>query len=196
MRILMVIIAMVTLSTLPSKAQDYLFSLSYNTAAPLGELKDYVGKYSWRGISAEPRWFLNSGVSVGAFFGWNVFYEKLYGSFVDDTRTLTGTQARYVNAFPILVDGHYYLGEPYDIRPYVGLGLGTYRTRQRTEMGIFAVDNNNWHFGLSPSVGVLIPVGYADSALHLGIRYHKAFKTSDSLDFSYLGINLGFAWLN
>lgn len=194
MKTFIISVAFIFIAVIPTTAQDYFFGLSYDMAAPLGETSDYVSKYSWRGVSFEGRSFLQSNLSVGFFFGWNVFSDKITGDFTNDTRTYSGTQLRFINAFPLLLEGHYYLGEDFNTRPYLGLGLGTNRTRQRTEMGLFAVDNNNWQFELCPSVGVLIPTGSYSTAVHLSLRYHYAFKAGDSLDNSYLGINVGLAW--
>ena len=174
-------------------AQQGYTSLSYNTAAPLGDTKDFIQTYSWRGISLESHWFLSDNVTLGGYLGWNVFYEKTSGDFSEGTQTLSGTQQRYLNAIPLIAEGRYHFGDEGTIRPYLGFGLGTYRTLQRTEMGIFRSENNNWQFGLTPAVGILIPVG--PTALQLGIRYNIAFETDDAIGHSYLGINLGVAWV-
>jgi len=197
MRYFLVLIVLVFLFPFQSHSQDYLTSLSYNTAAPTGQTQDYISQFSWRGLSFEARTFFDTNISAVVFFGWNVFYEKLRGDFqATDSRTISGTQLRYINAFPMLVEGHYYLGEDFEVRPYFGMGVGTNRTVQRTEMGLFAINNNNWHFALAPSAGFLIPTGNYDTAIHLALRYHYAFKTKDSIDHSWLGINLGIAWMN
>jgi len=197
MRTSIMIIVLAALFILPAKAQqDYYFTLNYSMAAGLGDQSDYIGNFSWRGVSAEPMWMLNFQIGIGAYFSWNVFYEKLSGTFVNDSQTITGTQARYINAFPMLAEGRYHLGEPYGIRPYIGLGVGAFRNRQRTEMGIFAIENNTWHFGISPNAGVLIPVGYQDTAIHLGLRYNKPFNNNDApFEYSWLGIDIGLAWM-
>jgi len=175
-------------------AQEGLFGISYNTALPLGETSDFVDAYSWRGFSMEGRWFASPQVSAGLFAGWNVFYEKERGDFFDDTQATSGTQLRTINAFPILLTGHYYLGEPGSRRPYFGLGIGTYRTRQETQLGIYASELRKWQFGLAPSAGLLLPVGYQGAHLNLEVRYNYALAAGDALNHSYLGINLGFAW--
>ena len=46
-------------------AQHGYTSLSYNTAAPLGDTKDFIQTYSWRGISLESYWFLSDNLTLG-----------------------------------------------------------------------------------------------------------------------------------
>lgn len=179
-------------------AQNGLFGISYNTALPMGETGDFIDAYSWRGVSLEARWLKSPNVSAGFFAGWNVFHEKETGDFFDpdDTKAFSGTRMRTINAFPLLLTGHYYFGEEYGSRPYLGLGIGTYRTRQETTLGIFAEEKRNWQFGLAPSLGWLIPVGSDQTHINLEVRYHYAFKSGDAITQSYLGVNLGFAWMN
>ena len=176
-----------------SNAQKMYTSLSYNTSVPLGDTQDYISKYSWRGVGFEGNWFLNEEFTLGIRIDWNVFHEKTSGDFTDGTNTLSGTQRRNINIIPVLVEGRYHLGENNTLRPYAGIGLGTYRTLQRTEMGIFLADNNNWQFGFAPSVGVLIPVG--PTSLNMSLRYNLALESGDATAHSYLGINLGVAWI-
>jgi opacity protein-like surface antigen len=176
-----------------ARGQGSFFGLSYNTAMPLGETQEFVDAYSWRGVSMEWRWFLQDRLSAGIFFGWNVFHQKVTGDFELENGALSGTQLRTINAFPILATGHYYFGNELEFRPYVGLGLGTYRTRQRSTMGIFQVETNQWQFGFAPSVGVTFPLGF-DLMGNLEVRYNYAIQAGDALNHSYLGINLGLAW--
>ena len=177
------------------KAQDFYFTLNYSTAAPLGETNDYISNYSWRGISMEGNWELNEKVAAGFNIGWNVFFQNISDSFTSDTRTVTGTQLRYINAFPLQVTGRYHFGVVDATRPYLGLGVGTTRTRQRTDMGIFTTEPSAWQFSLAPGAGVLIPVGFS-TRINLGVQYQYAFETSDMMANSYLVINLGFVWDN
>jgi len=145
----------------------------------------------------EMRWFLNEQLSAGVFFNWNVFYQKLSGEFVDGTQTVTGTQQRYINVFPILVEGHYYFTDDFSaIRPYAGVGIGTQFARERTDMGIFRVDQDAWQFAVAPSIGVLFGTG-GGTSLNLALRYYYAPKAGDlPNEISYLGTSLGFAWGN
>lgn len=197
--ILFILLLSPVLTATTASGQDYYFALSYNTASPMGETSDFVDTYSWRGVSAEWRWLVNSNLSAGVFFGWNVFHNKITDDFEreDGDGVISGTQLRTINAFPILATGHYYFGNGYgdSILPYLGLGVGTYRTLQRTSMGIFQDEPKAWQFGFAPSVGIAIPVNY-DLFANLEIRYNYALEAGDIPQQSYLGINLGLAWRN
>lgn len=190
-----ILLSLFMLSITALSAQNYYFNMNYSTAAPMGETGDYISKYSWRGINIEGQWMVKTNVSAGYNFGWNVFTEEITGEFTNGTKTLYGTQLRYLNAFPLTAEARYHFGEinTGTLTPYIGAGLGTIFTETRTEMGIFLTDTDSWQFALVPAAGVLIPVGYS-SMINVGVKYNYAFETDDMMANSFLNVNLGFVW--
>lgn len=176
-------------------SQTSLYSMDYTMSFGVGETAEYIGSPSFRGFTFEGRGFVTDELSLGGLFTWSTFYEKLGGAtFTQDQTTLTGTQYRYLNAYPILFQAHYYLGtDPYEPRMYMGGGLGAYKMVQRTNVGVWSIENNYWHFGISPEVGVLFPVSMTTS-LNVSFRYHYVVKTKNSPDYSWFGLSLGIAW--
>lgn len=193
MKYLVTIIAAFLL-TIVTQSQS-LYTLNYNMSFGLGETGDYISKPSFRGLSFDGRGFLTDQISLGGYFSWTTFFEERANDiYTDGTATLTGTQYRYINAFPILLQGHYYLGtDEYEPRFYFGAGLGTYKMIQRTDIGVWSIEENHWHFGMSPEVGLLYPVGMS-SQLNINLKYHWVLGVDDSLDYSWLGVSIGFAW--
>lgn len=189
-----VLIGLLAILSQTLNAQSLYTSLTYNTGLPVGSSSDYISAYSWRGVGFEANWFLNDDMTLGVSTGWNVFYEEKTGEFTQETKTVTGTRQHTINSFPVLMDYRYHFNEPYETRPYVGMGVGAYWINKSDEMGVFYSQYRQFQLGLSPIVGVLIPVGQV--YLNAGLRYNVAFKTNDdyTMDFTYLGINLGIAW--
>lgn len=179
-----------------SMAQLSMFNLNYSMAVPMSETSDYIGNTSFRGVSFEGRAFLNDNISVGGYIGWNVFDEtKHNANFSGNGVDVHGTQFRFLNVLPIQVIGHYYIGGEFDrITPYVGLGVGTTHSLQRVEIGLVAFENNNWHLGFSPEVGVYIPVNY-NLGFNVTARYDYAVE-SNSSTYSNLTINVGLSFLD
>lgn len=185
-------------------AQDFLGILSYNTALPMGKTSDYISDFSWKGFSFEGRTFTNRNWSFGGMFGWNIFDQKITDliEIDDETKgtTISGTQIRYTNSFPLMVNGHYHFGKRKNsLRPFMGLGLGTYYIVQRFEIGIFQREVSNWHFGLAPEVGVLLSLS-RNTSLVFSVKYNYAFSAGKTVygdtdnTQSYLGFNLGLAF--
>ena len=177
------------------QAQDWATSVTYDIGLPTSDLKDFTDETSFRGVSFDVRRFINDNVSVGLYLGWQVFKERNNDVLTSlDGSDIFGTRVDYVNTFPIMATGYYHFGKVEGIRPYAGAGIGTLRSLQRSEIGLFAFENNNWHFGFFPSIGVLIPVQY-DFGFNLGVKYQYALGTDDSIDYSYFSFNIGLIWM-
>lgn len=191
----MLTLATVMAITTQAQEWDWATSVHYSVGIPTGDLKDFTDNISARGAIFEARSFQSDQFSIGFSIGWQVFKDRLEGTFSREGQDVTGTQVRYVNTLPIMVTGHYYLGDPGSVRPYLGAGLGTLRSLQRTDVGLFTVNNNNWHFGFYPEVGVFIPVSF-DMGINVAAKYNYGLGASDSFDYSYLALSVGFTWLN
>ena len=182
-------------------AQDNQFGMSWDITVPIGETADYVGDVSWLGFTMQWRKYMTDNVSLGLSFSWNVLDQRSFetqefkfspdGSDREITGHLSGEQFRYLNSFPILIESHYYLGDPYDskVRPYGGLGIGVTPIEKRTEIGIIAITDSNWHFSLSPEIGALIPLDQL--SLFVAANYNYAFKTNNTIDYSFITFNVG-----
>ena len=188
-------IAILSLSSLTLSAQDNFLGITYNLGMPVGSTADFASRFSARGWGAEYRAIIDRQWGIGGSIGWNVFYEDrgvVTATF--ETVSVTGRQYKYVNTLPIMLTGHYHHKTGGAAVPFIGAGIGTAYIETRTEMGLYAVTDDSWHFVMAPEAGVVIPVSY-DFALYFSLRYHYAPKTSKSISsHSWLGINLGLGW--
>ena len=178
-------------------AQQYSWRLTYDMSQPLGEFStDYISTYSWRGMGIDNRWMLTDNLSAGVYFAWHVFYERVPNiteSNDDGTITAYGTQFRYLNSYVMQANAHYYLGEDGQINPWIGMGVGTAYNEQRTQLGFLSYSYKPWSFALSPQLGVDIPIAIGTDFM-IGVRYNYWMNSESkaNIDYSYLGINLGF----
>jgi outer membrane protein W len=171
-------------------------SLLYSVGVPTGALKDHTGNMSWRGVTFEWQKFINPDVSVGVNFAYSVYYQDMgYGSYTNKNATLTGHQYRYNNLFPMAVNGQYHFNaaSTNPIKPYIGLGIGTIYDLRNTDMGMWTVEEQNWHFMVSPEVGLIYDLNMA-TGIKFSVRYDNAFKISDADAFGNLNLNLGFVF--
>lgn len=185
-------------------AQQFLGVLSYSTALGMGNTSDYIGNYSFKGFQFEGRTFTNRNFTFGGTFGWNIFEEKssdmihLEGdSKISD---ISGTQARYINSFPMMLNGHYYFMKRRDpVRPFIGLNVGLYYITQRFQLGIYQQDNSNWHFGFAPEAGFLIPLGgvsiMANAKYNYALSAGKPFGGGTDNSHSYMSFNIGLVFM-
>jgi len=164
--------------------------LYYSIAIPTGGTADYVSAGSFRGMNYEGYHELSPKFAVGWLFGWNVFNSVLRNeTYTKDNFTLTGNQFRYQNEFPMLVRGQYLMGVPGGIRPYIGAGIGVIYNIRRTDIGLYSIKTDAWHFSMAPELGINIPAG--ESYVSTSIRYNYGVKARDLGQQSYFSFNLG-----
>ncbi|NJN26284.1 MAG: hypothetical protein HC819_10055 [Cyclobacteriaceae bacterium] len=179
-----------------------MFGVSYDIGISLGETANFVSPTSFRGIGIEGRGFINDNLTYGGSFNWAVFYEEVgpqeweldaleEGS---GEGTAYGKQFRYINSFPIMATMHYYTGQWDETRFYFGAGVGAQKIDQRTDIGLYTINDNTWRLGFAPEIGVLIPVNF-NSALNISAKYQYALKSGDSDAVSYLSFKIGFAFM-
>jgi hypothetical protein len=165
-------------------------SFQYQVGIPTGGLKNHVSKVSWRGATFEFQREVAPSITVGVNFSWSTFYERMdYASYTRDNATLSGVQYRYDNLFPMLVNVHKTFGTGMVV-PYVGLGIGTMYDLRNTDMGTWTIEENNWHFLVSPETGLMFDVA-PDISLKLNAKYDYAFKIRNADAFGNLSINFG-----
>ena len=200
----LVAVALLLLTGGEARAQDWWWGITYqmSTQASLPVNSDadgnFVEDFSFRGIGFEGRYFPQRGgkLSYGFSGSWNVLNEEVRG----ETVSLPGvditaeTQQRSVNAFPLLANAHYYLGDRGGIRPYLGLSAGAYYIERRVDVSIVSVDDDSWHFGWAPEAGIVIPLGRPEVAAFGSVKYNWAFSSGGTGDQKYWTFDLGFAY--
>ena len=180
--------------------QSKITILSYQMSVPDQQLDEYIDETSFRGVGFDGRWFVSADtpITLGLALAWHVFDKQTDEMIVFDDGALSGRQNRYVNSFPIMLTGHWYIGNKDKLWISIGGGIGTYYIIQRLEIGVNALEESNWHFGGYPEIGLQIPLSEAD--FFVSGKYHYAFDTGDSVqgetpnDFNYWTISVGLAY--
>jgi outer membrane protein W len=190
MRIVTIFVLMFVLSA-SVFSQAGLVNFNYQISYPTGETSNYIDKVSFRGVGLEWRKGIDKNIQAGISLNWNVFNQVVNETAEIEDGHVTGTQNRTINSFPLLATGHYYFGKRKETRPYFGLGLGAYLIKERLGIGVYTIEESNWHFGVAPEVGVQIPMGY-DAMLMIFARYNHAFEANGS-EHSYLGLHIAIA---
>jgi len=172
------------------------FMISYPIGFPMGNLHDYVGSTSFRGINMEFNKIVAPNQTVGLETGWNVFYQHVDKKvYTEGSQSITGVQYRYTNAVPIIAGGKFYFESKKSIHPYVGVGLGTLYVDRTTDFGIYRINTDAWQFCIRPEAGIEARAGSAES-FFIGVKYYWAFNTSDLDAQPYLTLNVGFRFTN
>ncbi|MEJ1239548.1 outer membrane beta-barrel protein [Chryseolinea sp. T2] len=172
-------------------AQSYA-SAQYSINFPMGNTADFISKPSFRGLTFDYRYEVTPRILVGVSAGWYTFYNEAgYDSYTskDESITASGQQFRYMNSVPLLVMADYYFSEA-DLKPFVGVGLGTTYNRVDLEMGMYTWRADPWQFSVAPEAGLAYKIAEGTSAL-VSVRYNMSFSSRDLDSQSFLGLNLG-----
>ncbi|MHC1777929.1 MAG: outer membrane beta-barrel protein [Lentimicrobium sp.] len=191
--IILILVAGVFIS--PFVSAQSSTSLQYSIGIPMGGLKDHTDQVSFRGFTFEYQREIDDQISVGVNFAYSVFYERRdYASYTQGNSTLSGVQYRYNNMFPMLINAQYKLTSG-TVVPYVGLGLGTLYNLRNTDMGVYTIEENNWHFLITPELGAMFDVS-SGTSIKINARYDQAFQTNDADGLGNLSFNIGLVFLS
>jgi len=134
-------------------------------------------------------------MSLGAVFGFNSFWEETSELFTIGNVDVSGDQFRYTNAVPMLGMFRYYPTPPESgsMRFYMGMGAGPYVIDRKLNVSYLAADDDNWHFGFAPEVGVHIPFADYSTRGVFNVRYNYAFEAGDAPGQSWIDFEVGIA---
>lgn len=172
-----------------------IWNFDWNIGFPMGDTKDFIGQPSARGFSVEGRGFVTDNITIGGIGAWNVFYEN-FGWTTNEkgTQKIYGYKRRYLNVLPLMVTAHYYFSQG-SIQPYFGVGAGTYYVESRDFMGIYYTQGKDWHFGLAPELGLVIPFNDSNTGININFKYNMAAKTKNQPSYSWFGVNIGLSYI-
>jgi len=195
-KILLTTIFIVTISFSSFAQGGGVWNFTWNMGFPMGETSDFITQSSFRGFEIDGRGYVTDNLTVGGTGAWQVFYEN-FGWVTEDlseTTTINGYKRRYMNVVPLMVNSHYYF-YPGMLMPYIGIGLGTYYIETRDFLGIYYIEEEAWHFGLAPEVGLTVPFGSSNTAFTVNVKYNWAAKTKDTQAHSWIGVGVGLSYV-
>ena len=193
--ILLTALFIITISISSFAQGGGIWNFTWDIGFPVGSTSDFISKPSLRGFAIEGRGYVTGRLLVGGRVAWNTFYEN--NEWVTenyDNATINGYQRRYMNIVPLMVTGHYELGNG-AVLPYIGFGVGTYYIESRSYMGINYVQDKAWHFGVYPEVGIVIPFGSGNTGVNINAKYNYAAKTKDVAAQSWISLGVGFSYI-
>ena len=151
-------------------AQNSMMSWQYSMGFATGDLKDYTSEASFRGVTYNYNWMVETGASIGLEIGWNVFYDQRpYDTYTRGDWDYSGKQYRTSNNVPLLFNVGYYVNPDDIITPFAGLGIGTMWSERYTTMGSYGFTQTGWHFELKPELGIMYNTEGASLAISSNI---------------------------
>ena len=176
------------------QAQEFYWAFQYGMSAPTSDLKTFTPGTHFRNVAIDGRYVLNPNTTVGFTVGWSVMNTITTEVSSVGGADIGGTQFRYINSFPVMASIHRYLGAPRGTRPYIGLSAGPQAIERRVEVGLYQINDNNWHFGFAPEIGVILPFDRYMKGM-VNVKYNHALAAGEfGQSYQYFTFNIGIAW--
>lgn len=190
-------LALVLLLAPGASALNGYQSFTWQVSHTLEDARDYIDEISYRGFGFDTRKFKrrDGNFAYGFSLAWNILDQESSETIYVRNGAVTGKQRRYLNVFPILLTGTWWLGDRRSSQMFVGAGAGAYYVIQTFDIGVWRLEETNWHFGIAPEAGFRFPFGQTVD-LYLSARYHYAFESGEYLGgekspISMFTLNLG-----
>ncbi len=128
---------------------------TWATGLAIGDSYEFTPKYGFIGFNGEIMVHVRPDLSVGLSSGYQLFLGQERSTVEIGDAALNAHQFRYLDTFPIFAVGRYFLdlGSVVSFSP--ALGIGTVYTNRVVELGIVAIYDDVWHFGVAPQVGLV-----------------------------------------
>ena len=137
-----------------ASAQSGSFVISYPIGFPMSDLKEYIDKTSFRGLSLEFYKMVKPNLEVGLEGSMNLFYKREdLKTYTEGTVSISGIQYRHTDAFPILASVRYHKPGK-TVSPYASGGIGVLYVNRWTDFGLYRISNDAWQFCLRPELGL------------------------------------------
>jgi hypothetical protein len=120
---------------------------TWNVSIPTEDTKKFVDETSFLGFGLEFRKEFKPSTTVGILGSWEVFHQRTSGSIDIGSGTITGSQDRYINSFPIMLGLHRYFGTAGATRPYIGINAGGFVLIQTLRVGLSEIEDDTWEWG-------------------------------------------------
>lgn len=178
-------------------AQDWFGIATYQVSIPTGDTDAFAGNASFLGAGLGLRRTLTGGTMAGVMLAWDVLHERTDRPLDLEFGTVSGSQDRYFNSFPIMLGLHQYFGNRRRSRVHVGVNAGGYLLVQSLRIGVAEVEEDAWEWGVAPEAGVALPLRTGAWFVVNG-RYHWSPTprglSGDDFDLTYFQLNVGFMW--
>jgi hypothetical protein len=194
------------LSAVHISAQKYFASVMWSVATPTGAFRSFVDETSASGFGIDVQWWVQDHLSIGFLGGYNM-WSDVYRDRTHQFRSgaydaaINGTQVHTVNAFTMMASTRYVFGRSRDVRPFVGFSAGAITSNQVLDVGFVEFNETNWHFGLAPAVGLLIPVSFQtmidlSARMNFGLPSGTPLYDASSHAITYWSLNAGITFGN
>lgn len=193
----LVVALVLTTGSICAHAQDWFGMATYQISKGVGDTEEFIDDVSFIGAGLDMRKTLFGGTTAGVGMAWNVFHDRTEGVIDLENGAVSGSQDRYINAFPIMIGLHQYIGNWRRSRIHFGINGGGFLLVQTFRIGITEFEEDSWEWGVAPEAGVVVPIRTgAWFAVNARYQWSPTPQTlmGNEIELTYYQINIGFMW--
>lgn len=192
-----VVAVVLVVGTVDARAQDWFGMATYQISKGVGDTEEFIDDVSFLGAGLDLRKTLFGGTTAGVGMAWNVFHDRTEGVIELDNGAVSGSQDRYINAFPVMFGLHQYIGNWRKSRVHFGINAGGFLLIQTFRIGVTEFEEDTWEWGVAPEAGVVVPIR-TGAWFAINARYQWSPTTQtllgNEIELTYYQINIGFMW--
>jgi len=194
-----ILVSLITLAGIGTAFSQSIWTLSYEPATPMGDMRSFIESTTFRGISGSAKFFVSDKITVGLDIQWTGFYEKDERYTWDlDGSAVTATAWKEFYIWPLYANVNYHFLNEEDNRllPYAGLNIGVAYIDQNAQVGTYNFKDKSWKFAMAPEVGTLLPMGIEKSwGFNFKLRYQMIFYNTNDINLlHFLNYSFGVYW--
>lgn len=190
------LLALTLMAVVASQAQQKLqMKIGYDINTPAGaSFRNSITNTSFRGVSGEITYPINSQLNVGLGVSFSDFYQK-YPRHVYSTKNgdISAVLTNSIQTTPVLAKINYNLTKEGLVKPYVGLGAGFNFVNYNQYLGEFPDSKTSVHPAVSGEAGVNILLSKIKAVgLNLGANFnYLPFNYNDVKNLNNWGVHAG-----
>lgn len=192
-----IIFSLIILASLGTAFSQTFLTFSYEPATPMGDMTNFISRFSPRGFGASGDMFVTEKITVGFTAQWTGFFEEDKREMRDfESGAVTANAWKEFYIWNLYANAQYHFLEDGAVLPFIGLSVGTAYTDQKVKLGTYDVDQSVWRFALSPHAGVHIPMGREHSwGFNVMARYQMNFYNQYDISMlQYINYSFGIYW--
>lgn len=192
-----IILSLIVLASFGTAFSQSILSFGYEPASPIGDMTQFVDKFSLRGLSAALNVHVTKKITVGFTTQWTGFFDDPPRHSEDFTGgAITAGAWKEFYIWNLFANAKYFFVEKGAVIPYAGLSVGTAYTDQRLKVGTYEVNDHKWRFTMAPEVGMLLPMGMDKTwGFNLKARYQVNFWNRNDINLiQYINYSFGIYW--
>ena len=165
--------------------------LSYEFAVPTGNTKDYIDRFSSRGMHLDVSFELSYAFHLELSTGLNSFNGVKQGVLATTDGDVSGKQFRYLNVIPVMGGFAFHIPLGHGSRFWAGVNGGAAYFERVIDIGLNEYSLSDWQWGVQPHVGIAFGVGNDGTALFFDGRWNYFWERHGIPSQTYWSFGVG-----